>query len=65
MVETVCEGVGLGLAFASIATPAGGVHPLGAIAGGVDVDADEDDVGFAEGGEAVAGVEEDFHGAVG
>ena len=40
----------MSLAFASIATPAGGVNPLGAVAGGVDVNADEDDVGFAEGG---------------
>ena len=38
------------LSFAGVAGPTGGVHPLGAVAGGVDVDADEDDVGFAEGG---------------
>ena len=40
----------MGLAFAGVAGPAGGVHPLGAVAGGVDVDGDEDDVGFAKGG---------------
>ena len=37
------------LAFAGVAGPSGCVEPLGAVSGGVDVDADEDDVGFAEG----------------
>ena len=50
LVEVVGEGVGLCVAFASVAGPAGGGMPSGAVAGGVDVDADEDDVGFAEGG---------------
>ena len=50
MVEAGGEGVGEGMAFGGIAGPAGGGVPLGAVAGGVDVDADEDDVGFAEGG---------------
>ena len=49
LVEAVCEGVGLCVAFAGVAGPAGGGVPSGAVAGGVDVDADEDDVGFAEG----------------
>ena len=76
------------MTFAGVAAPACGVHPFGAVSGGVDVDADEDDVGFAEGGAVgvdaadaffegdvfgfgdeelgiVAGVEGDFHGAVG
>ena len=50
LVEAVGEGVGLCVAFAGVAGPAGGGVPSGAVAGGVDVDADEDDVGFAEGG---------------
>ena len=33
-----------------IARPTCRVHPLRFVAGGVEVDADEDDVGFAEGG---------------
>ena len=50
MVEAGGEGVGEGVAFAGVAGPAGGGVPSGAVASGVDVDADEDDVGFAEGG---------------
>ena len=50
LVEAGGEGVGEGVAFAGVAGPAGGGVPSGAVAGGVDVDADEDDVGFAEGG---------------
>ena len=50
LVEAGGEGVGCGVAFGGVAGPAGGGVPLGAVAGGVDVDADEDDVGFAEGG---------------
>ena len=46
LVEAGGEGVGLGLAFAGVAAPACGVHPLRAIAGGVDVNADEDYVGM-------------------
>ena len=34
------------LSFAGVAGPAGGGVPSGAVAGGVDVDADEDDVGM-------------------
>ena len=37
------------LAFAGVARPSGGVEPFCAVSGSVDVDADEDDVGFAEG----------------
>ena len=48
-VETVCEGVGLCVAFAGVAGPAGGGVPAGAVAGGVDVDTDEEDVGGALG----------------
>ena len=51
------------LAFACVAGPSGCVEPFCAVSGSVDVDADEDDVGFAEGIAvgvvAVAGVEED------
>ena len=46
-VETVCEDVGLCLSFTGVAAPACGVHPFGAVAGGVDVEGDEDDVGMA------------------
>lgn len=44
MAEAVSEGVGFCLSFTGVAGPAGGVEPLGAVAGGVYVDADEDDV---------------------
>ena len=37
----------MGLAFGGVATPTCGVHPLGAVSCGVDVDADKNDVGFA------------------
>ena len=37
------------LAFAGVAGPSGCVEPFCAVSGGVDVDTDEDDVGFAEG----------------
>ena len=43
-VEAVCEGVGLCLSFTVVAGPAGGVHPFGAVSGGVEVEGDEDDV---------------------
>ena len=33
------------MTFAGVAGPACGVHPFGAVAGGVDVDGDQDDVG--------------------
>ena len=55
------------MAFAGVAGPSGSVDPLGAVSGGVDVDADEDDVGFAVRGalaggvKAVAVVDEDEH----
>ena len=39
----------MGLAFGGVAGPAGGGVPAGAVAGGVDVDADEEDVGGALG----------------
>ena len=48
-VEAVCKFVGLCLSFAGVARPSGGVHPFGAVAGGVDVDGDEEDVGGALG----------------
>ena len=44
LVETVCEGVGLCLSFAGVAVPTCCVHPFGAVAGGVEVEGDEDDV---------------------
>ena len=44
LVEAVGEGVGLCAAFAGVAGPAGGGVPSGAVAGGVDVDADEDNI---------------------
>ena len=37
------------MTFTGVAAPAGGVHPFGAVAGGVEVDTDKDDVAFAEG----------------
>ena len=40
LVEAVGEGIGLCVAFAGVAGPAGGGVPSGAVAGGVDVDAD-------------------------
>lgn len=46
-VEAVCEGVGLCLSFAGVAAPACGVHPFGAVAGGVDMEGYQDDVGMA------------------
>ena len=49
-IEAVSKPVRFCLPFAGVAGPAGGGVPSGAVAGGVDVDADEDDVGFAEGG---------------
>ena len=50
LVEAGGEGVGEGVPFGGGAGPAGCGVPAGAVSGGVDVDADEDDVGFAEGG---------------
>ena len=44
LVEAFGEFVGLGLACACIAAPACGVHPFGAVAGGVEVEGYEDDV---------------------
>ena len=38
------------MAFGGVTGPVGGGVPLGAVAGGVDMDGDEDNVGFAEGG---------------
>ena len=49
LVEAVGEGVGEGVAFGGVAGPAGGGVPAGAVAGGVDVDGDEEDVGGALG----------------
>ena len=37
------------MSFTGVAAPACGVHPFGAVAGGVDVDGDEEDVGGALG----------------
>ena len=37
------------MSFAGVAGPARGVHPFGAVAGGVEVEGDEDDVGGALG----------------
>ena len=37
------------MTFTGVAGPAGGVHPFGAVAGGVDVEGDEEDVGGALG----------------
>ena len=49
MVEAVGEDVGEGVAFGGVAGPAGGSVPAGAVAGGVDVEGDEEDVGGALG----------------
>ena len=48
-VEGFCDEVRGCMAFAGVAGPSGRVEPFCADSGGVDVDADEDDVGFAEG----------------
>ena len=47
LVEAGSEGVGEGVAFGGVAGPAGGSVPAGAVAGGVDVEGDEEDVGGA------------------
>ena len=39
-----CVGVGLCLSFTGVARPTSGVHPLCSVAGGVHMDAEEDDV---------------------
>ena len=44
LVEAFGEFVGLGLAFASVAAPACGVEPFGAVSGGVYVNTDQDDI---------------------
>ena len=49
LVEAVGEDVGEGVAFGGVAGPAGGSVPAGAVAGGVDVEGDEEDVGGALG----------------
>ena len=50
--------------FAGVAGPAGGVHPFGAVAGGVDMDADKDNVGHEIPGR-YRGVESDGSGIPG
>ena len=60
LVEAVGEGVGLCVAFAGVAGPAGSGVPSGAVAGGVDVDADEEDVGGAVGCADGVGAEDAF-----
>ena len=47
MVEAGGEGVGEGVAFDGVARPACCGVPAGAVAGGVDVEGDEEDVGGA------------------
>ena len=59
-VEAGGEGVGLGLPFGGIAGPAGGGVPAGAVAGGVDVYGDEEDVGSAVGGAVGVGAADAF-----
>ena len=49
IIETGSKAVRFCLPFAGVAGPASGVHPFWSVAGGVDVDTDEDDVGFSEG----------------
>ena len=48
MVEAGGEGIGPGVAMGGVGAPAGGVVPAVAVAGGVGVDGDEDDVVLAE-----------------
>ena len=50
IIETGSKAVRFCLPLTGIARPTCRFHPLWSVAGGVDVDADEDDVGFAEGG---------------
>ncbi len=49
-VEEAGDVVGLRVAGEGVGAPAAGVHPLRAIAGCIDVDGDEDGVGYAVGG---------------
>ena len=49
-IKTISKEIRFCLPLTGIARPTCRVHPLRSVAGGVDVDADEDDVGFAEGG---------------
>ena len=46
LIEAGGKFIGLGLAFTCVGTPACGCVPAGVVSGGVDVDADEDDVGY-------------------
>ena len=48
IVEAGGQAVGPGVATGGVGAPAAGVHPAVAVAGGVDVDGNEDDVVFAE-----------------
>ena len=52
LVEAGSEGVGEGVAFGGVAGPAGGGVPAGAVAGGVNVEGDEDDIGMPGRGRA-------------
>ena len=47
LAQTFCEFVGRCLSLAGIDAPSGCIEPFCAVSSGVDVDADEDDVGFA------------------
>ena len=49
LVEAGGEGVGECVTFGGVTGPAGGGVPAGTVAGGVDVDGDEEDVGGAVG----------------
>ncbi len=47
MVEAGGEGIGPGVATGGVGAPAGGIHPLGAVTGSIDVDGKEQRVGYA------------------
>lgn len=54
-IEAVGKSVTCGLATGGVGAPTAGIHPLGTVSGGVDVDGDEADVVGAELGAAFVG----------
>lgn len=43
-IETICKAVAGGLSVGGVGAPAAGIHPLGAVSGGVDMDGDDTDI---------------------
>lgn len=54
-IEAVGKAVACGLTTGGVGAPTAGVHPLGAVSGGIDVDGDEADIVGAELGAAFVG----------